>query len=243
MIKFFRKIRYDLMGENPTSANASAGAKTGKYFKYAIGEIVLVVIGILIALGINNWNENRKNSQSEFVLLQKLKEENSINIESMESDIVYRNELPNILQSFNSFLKTKDLETNNDSLQYYLSDIFRSTSYTFTQSNLINYINLYNSKFSELNKELSTLQSYQKDIQIISEKGIDIKIQNLFQVLKKDVDFNSLEISSYETLKSLEFRNDIIIILSVEKEVTTQFNRTLKQMQKVDSLILKRLKN
>ncbi|MEH6538256.1 MAG: DUF6090 family protein [Psychroserpens sp.] len=217
--------------------------KTGKYFKYAIGEIILVVIGILIALGINNWNENRKNSDGEFVLLQKLKEENSINIESMESDIVYRNELPNILQSFNSFLKTKDLETNNDSLQYYLSDIFRSTSYTFTQSNLINYINLDNSKFSELNKELSTLQSFQKDIQIISEKGIDIKIQNLFQVLKKDVDFNSLEISSYETLKSLEFRNDIIIILSVEKEVTTQFNRTLKQMQKVDSLILQRLKN
>ena len=34
--------------------------KTGKYFKYAIGEIILVVIGILIALSINNWNENRK---------------------------------------------------------------------------------------------------------------------------------------------------------------------------------------
>ena len=53
MIKFFRKIRYDLIGEN----------KTGKYLKYAIGEIVLVVIGILIALSINNWNENRKRDE------------------------------------------------------------------------------------------------------------------------------------------------------------------------------------
>ena len=50
MIKFFRHIRQNLIMKN----------KTGKYFKYAIGEIILVVIGILIALQINNWNENRK---------------------------------------------------------------------------------------------------------------------------------------------------------------------------------------
>jgi len=49
MIKFFRKIRQNLLMEN----------KTSKYFKYAIGEILLVVIGILIALQINNWNEKR----------------------------------------------------------------------------------------------------------------------------------------------------------------------------------------
>ncbi|WP_183487124.1 DUF6090 family protein [Lacinutrix iliipiscaria] len=55
MIKFFRKIRQNLLMEN----------KTGKYFKYAIGEIILVVIGILIALQINNWNENRKNKITE----------------------------------------------------------------------------------------------------------------------------------------------------------------------------------
>ena len=48
MIKFFRKIRQNLLSEG----------KSRKYFKYAIGEIVLVVIGILIALQINNWNEN-----------------------------------------------------------------------------------------------------------------------------------------------------------------------------------------
>ena len=38
--------------------------KPGKYFKYAIGEIILVVIGILIALQINNWNENRKEKEA-----------------------------------------------------------------------------------------------------------------------------------------------------------------------------------
>jgi hypothetical protein len=51
--------------------------KTGKYFKYAIGEIVLVVIGILIALQINNWNENRKERILENNMIKKI----SINIE------------------------------------------------------------------------------------------------------------------------------------------------------------------
>jgi len=50
MIKFFRKIRQKLLTEN----------KFSKYLLYAIGEIILVVIGILIALSINNWNEERK---------------------------------------------------------------------------------------------------------------------------------------------------------------------------------------
>jgi hypothetical protein len=50
MIKFFRRIRRNLLSEG----------NTGKYFKYAIGEIILVVIGIIIALQINTWNENRK---------------------------------------------------------------------------------------------------------------------------------------------------------------------------------------
>lgn len=50
MIKFFRKIRQNLLSENRFS----------KYLFYAIGEIILVVIGILIALQINNWNEHKK---------------------------------------------------------------------------------------------------------------------------------------------------------------------------------------
>ena len=55
MIKFFRRIRQRLLSEN----------KFSKYLLYAIGEIVLVVIGILIALQINNWNEDKKNNRLE----------------------------------------------------------------------------------------------------------------------------------------------------------------------------------
>ena len=73
MIKFFRRIRQNLLMEN----------KTGKYFKYAMGEIILVVIGILIALSINNWNENLLAQKKEETVLFKLVEDlkiDSINL-------------------------------------------------------------------------------------------------------------------------------------------------------------------
>ncbi len=65
MIKFFRKIRQQLLTEN----------KFSKYLIYAIGEIVLVVIGILIALSINNWNEGKKDKVESIKILKKLQSE------------------------------------------------------------------------------------------------------------------------------------------------------------------------
>jgi hypothetical protein len=70
MIKFFRKIRKDFLFEG----------NTRKYLKYAIGEIVLVVIGILIALQINNWNQKEKLRDTELETLKSLLESTKINL-------------------------------------------------------------------------------------------------------------------------------------------------------------------
>jgi len=65
MIKFFRKIRQNLLLDG----------KMIHYLKYALGEIILVVAGILIALQINNWNENKKNRAAESVYLKEMLED------------------------------------------------------------------------------------------------------------------------------------------------------------------------
>ena len=76
MIKFFRKIRKDLLSEG----------KIGKYFKYAIGEIILVVIGILIALQINNWNNKQQDLEKEQEVLKNLRAEVLQNLEEIKRD-------------------------------------------------------------------------------------------------------------------------------------------------------------
>lgn len=71
MIKFFRKIRQQLLSEN----------KFSKYLIYAVGEIVLVVLGILIALAINNHNERTKSKEKVIQLLQQVHKELAVNLE------------------------------------------------------------------------------------------------------------------------------------------------------------------
>ena len=58
-----------------------------------------------------------------------------------------------------------------------------------------------------------------------------------YDVLVKDLDFQTFEIKSFELLKSFEFRNKIIMLSIIEKEVGNQFNQTIKQQQKIDSII------
>jgi hypothetical protein len=80
MIPFFRKIRKKMADDN----------KPLKYARYAVGEIVLVVIGILIALSINNWNENRIASKEEIHMLKALKiglEADLVDLKSNEKSI------------------------------------------------------------------------------------------------------------------------------------------------------------
>ncbi len=78
MINFFRKIRQRLLTENRFS----------KYMLYAIGEIALVMMGILLALQVNNWNEQRKDRAAEQKLLIDLQEDLLVNIDRLNKDIL-----------------------------------------------------------------------------------------------------------------------------------------------------------
>ena len=85
MIKFFRQIRKNLLSEG----------KTSKYFKYAIGEIILVVIGILIALQINNWNQSRLEKKEEILLLGAIAKKIDLNRFQQQRGLTRYNEVVN----------------------------------------------------------------------------------------------------------------------------------------------------
>ncbi len=88
--------------------------KTGKYFKYAIGEIILVVIGILIALSINNWNEGQKSIVKGHEILVDVKENVEFNNLQFQEDIELNK---NVINSLDIILKNITVtKVYNDSL-------------------------------------------------------------------------------------------------------------------------------
>lgn len=106
MIKFFRKIRQKMLTEN----------KFSKYLLYAIGEIVLVVIGILIALSINNWNEDRKESLIEKNYLRRLLVDLENDYKTLSFSKALSNERINQVNILSSVIKNQSQSNENSTL-------------------------------------------------------------------------------------------------------------------------------
>ena len=109
MIKLFRNIRQNLLNEG----------KTTKYFKYAIGEIVLVVIGILIALQINNWNELKSEQVIEKTYMKNLLEDLKDDLITYDKFQKSNQEVYTLIDSIIPGLKNENRKNNLSKLTYW----------------------------------------------------------------------------------------------------------------------------
>ena len=220
MIKFFRKIRQKLLAEKNFS----------KYVIYAIGEILLVVIGILIALQINNWNENRKNVSlaKKYIL--------DIKNDLTNDTLTFNSALKRVNNSVrkNKILLNSDLtiDLSIDSLSLFVSTSFHSTRiYKINNATYLKLSNtgfldsgLFSGIFTDINAYYNKeYVAYSEFIEWDEEQSIDIFHSDFLGSYKSVVDLSSLDakedsLSNYQVNKedavnfkkfinSTEFRN------------------------------------
>ncbi|MBN3521034.1 hypothetical protein JYB62_13575 [Algoriphagus lutimaris] len=187
MIKFFRKIRQELLMEN----------KIGKYFKYAIGEIILVVIGILIALQINNYNNYKEQRKTEQELLISLQTEFKSNLEklnvSIDDNKVRKNALEDLLTLFD--ISVLD-SVSNKSISFMLDPIFGSDlSYKPSLgvvSDMISSGKLNIILNKNLRQKLASFESSLDYLKIQEEEANNIK-QSLKSLLFKELSIRNIQ--------------------------------------------------
>ncbi|MTE27873.1 DUF6090 family protein [Winogradskyella ouciana] len=181
MIKFFRHIRQSMINQN----------RTKKYLLYAIGEIILVVIGILIALQINNWNEDQKSRKDErYVLTEVLKnlEEDAILVKEI---IAQRQKAKTAIIELQKFVSSESKDT--DSLKFYLVDILTFERY-FPINNAYEILKSKGLQLSnnELTTEISRYYDYEQPKMSNSILDIEVTILKVFNDRNGLVRFLSL---------------------------------------------------
>ena len=179
MIKFFRKIRYDLMGKN----------KTGKYIKYAVGEIVLVVIGILIAIQLNEWRKESNNNNQKQIVLNALKLEFEANQQQLDTVVYY---LEKVQKSYilanEMIINSQKIYSEND-----YSNLIVNISWTYT----------FNPSNGALRSAISS-----NEIHLIENKRL-IEILFSWEDVIKDSDEEALTIRKFQ-YESQEFKGKYI---------------------------------
>lgn len=162
MFKFFRNIRRRLLREN----------RFTKYLFYAIGEIILVVIGILIALQINNWNEDRKNKTVEQALMKDLVidlkndiywleltiEKNQIKTERLDSLLIYAQEV--------NELSNQDILYELSILSLYNINIFQNQNRTIAKFPNMQYSIIHTQVADSLAAFIASLENVQKQTEV-----------------------------------------------------------------------------
>jgi len=229
MIKFFRHIRKSLLMEN----------KISTYLKYAIGEIVLVVIGILIALQINNWNESK--------------------IEHLEERTYYKNIQRQITEDKNAIVA--NLEYNNRFLKQFQLAIKIIEENDRTKVDTLAIISLNLTEFSDFHRQGNIFETMVNsgEIKLLKNQRIVEALQQLeekYIFINKLEDLHSQAIVNFvvpsilsslkvygivardiDNLYSYQFQNQFALLSDLMLEKNEAYENAVSRIQDINSLI------
>lgn len=251
MIKFFRKIRQNLLSDG----------KTGKYFKYAIGEIVLVVIGILIALQLNNYNDSLKQNDLEQKALNNLKldfvyNQNELNKSIEELKTIQKNSIIILDNTGSKYQTTFDIDTLLQTVgsvpKYYPQNGFLLDLINSGKLGIIKNDHLRN-KLSSWLPTLETLKDREKSVIDYSSDFIRYIIKN-GSWLNSDEKTNDkeitelkfpksgFEINNNDLLKNIEFENIIENDIVFKSLLLDRHKKCLELNNEIINLLEKEIK-
>ncbi|MCC1485172.1 DUF6090 family protein [Winogradskyella immobilis] len=235
MIKFFRKIRQKMLTEN----------KFSKYLIYAIGEIILVVIGILIALSINNWNNDKKDKQAELKYL------NQIRKSLQENNLILKERIVNDErtlkfgdQLYNHFKTKKEI---NDSIKRILVVLLNDQMISFNiaafenlKNDGLSFISNDDLKFEIINiydKELKYIQNiFANQFENYLSGVINPFFSNNFEFVSNEK-YMSAEPNNYQDLLSNnKITNIISMVNTMRSYAISNYSNTQK---KINEIIIK----
>ena len=233
MLKFFRKIRHQLIKENSFS----------KYLLYAAGEILLVMIGILLALQVNNWNENQKVKAIELEYLKSLNEEFAANLEELDTFIALNKRVMQATEDFLAYTspsaETISIKQMNQltggvfasSVEYepnpgILEDLISSGNLnTITNIQLRKQLSLWKAKLARARKQENTVLEHRANV-----KNLFSEIGNMRKMLAEHLQVppGNFQNNSKAILRDVRLENYLSFFLISSKSLDVWYYKNLR---------------
>lgn len=232
MLKFFRKIRQNLIFKG----------NTVNYLKYAIGEIILVVIGILIALQINNWNESRKLVIEEKQYYKNIKRQLNEDADFINNNIEFNQYYYDQYDYATQQLLNND-RSHLDSLAIIALNLLEYSDF-HQESNI--YAALVNSGEIKLINNQDIVEGLQKleetyiYINRLEASHFDI-IKGVYPDLSKIIRFYPLKVERVDQFFEFEFQNHFFIMKDIMVEKEQIYHQALERIDHILSMIDKEL--
>jgi hypothetical protein len=236
MIHFFRKIRLQYFTGKPPG---SASGRFGKYLVYAVGEIVLVVIGILIALQINNWNQGRINKQNELKVYQNIKRQVKDDLNEI-TKVKGMNDYFSIQFEFAVKIIATNDRNNTDTLSVIAMNLSQFSDFNRTGNiyeTLVNSGDIKLLKNSEIPGRLQKLEMIYTYMNKLEDIHWDIIMKELSPELKGVINYATLHAVKPEKLYSVEMQNIIIELIYLSKGKSEIYNGALNEINGIIELI------
>ena len=228
MIKFFRKIRQDLLNKG----------NTGKYLQYAIGEVVLVVIGILIALSINNWNEGQSKRNAELNFYRNTKQQLLDDADNIASELEH-----NIILNKQFSYAIKLIQANDKSKKDSLgkiavnlidySDFDGQGNIYETMVNSGDVKLLRNPEIIEKIRRLEETYFYMNRMEAINFDAI----MSIVPEIIPNIRLSTSKVENEEYLYGIVFENLFVLSHSITLEKDEVYNEIINEIESIIQLI------
>ena len=228
-MKLFRKTRQTLIDEK----------KLKRYILYAIGEILLVMIGISLAFQLNNWNDNRIRNNNEKTYYKNIKDQIAGDRNLIQKQIHFNDRYLEEFDYANEIIEAND-RSKLDTLGKIMRNLTQYSDFD-RQGNI--YETLVNSGEIKILRNLDIVNGLryleEKYLYINRMENIhyDVILNHVIIFINPIINLSQAEIQDVESTYSFEFQNLIVSVLQVMEEKNQVYHDGLEQIEHINALI------
>ena len=216
-----------------------------RYLTYALGEILLIMVGVLLAFQVGNWNDNRKNKKTEIAYYKNIQRQLNDDKKIINFNIAYNNKYLGQFVFANKLIAEND-RSKMDTLSKISLKLIRYSDFHRASNIYETIVNSGQIKMLQNQKIIEDLQRLEETYVYIN-KMESIHLDAIKQIILPDLiavmNFSEQKAENPDKLYTISFQNRFSILTDIMKEKNEVYNRAIHEINEINELINTEIKH